>query len=918
MNTLYTYGGGEVLYKIFNAIAAICRTDSPYWTSWVYPSIAITGLWAYATNVSSNQISIFGKQWFLPGFIVLNALLLPKASLYIIDEVNPSFGSDKVDNLPAGLVTFVGAASMISTGFTELIETALYPEDAGKYTRTGFGFAARITQEARTIRIKDPRIRKNVKAWCDQCIWLPYLQTNIQGKREEVRKSEDLLSWVKANAHPSLGIYWEKKDGESFYMTCKTAAILIESSMALEGQKGVVSLVGSMFGASNNQLNMNRVKGHMKEAWQMMSQSTRSVHQQVQQMMLINAQKEAFDDAREKSNKSRLYPELVSLNATRALEAKGLSGFMNSLLASKMLPMLQATILGLLAIFFILLAPFYFMSGGTKVLALWLKVMFATQLWPLFSTTLNSISQMWQSVKSQTILQGDEGFSIATTSGLVDLAEQAGAWAAGMEMMAPVLAFAFVTGSSYVFSNIFSGMMSDAQGSAGRFASEAVDGNLSVGNQNLLNETVGSRSIAQQSHASNSNFASTLNTGGMIQTSSVGGGSVFQENQSSFKSNISSSDATNATIGDGYRNSQQLVEQDRHSYTNSLQNATQSVLSLVESSGKDQSLTDGFSESEKTAFNTAMDDIQSSTKALSERHGVDAQTMVSAGISAKMGGVVGKVFGIEGSGGINGSAINQEGISQALNSDEGKRLSKGLQSLSDLSHSHGGQMINKTGQSLTDNLNSSLNKVESSANDLSHSYMNSQNWDQMKNYNDTHGVDVRSNENDAFVDYAADKMGVSRADAVDRLSNPIHGQETQGIRGEFIKERQDSLRSLVEGSNHVLTPEEVQGFLSKTPTSSYGGDGRDQVYERAEKENFMSAEKIQKGYDELRSKTEESLTANDDTFHFEKEGWDKSHGNLGSRFENENRKSNVRRLAEKGGGDILTTTGIDKFLNEDK
>ena len=98
------------------------------------------------------------------------------------------------------------------------------------------------------MRIKDNRIRQNVKDWADQCVWLPYLKTNIRGKREAVRKSEDILSWVQANGHPSLGTYWRNEDGSREYKTCRATALDIRTAMNVEGEKGLKTLGARLFG----------------------------------------------------------------------------------------------------------------------------------------------------------------------------------------------------------------------------------------------------------------------------------------------------------------------------------------------------------------------------------------------------------------------------------------------------------------------------------------------------------------------------------------------------------------------------------------------------------------------------------------------------------------------------------------------
>jgi hypothetical protein len=151
------------------------------------------------------------------------------------------------------------------------------------------------------------------------------------------------------------------------------------------------------------------------------------------------------------------------------------------------------------------------MPGGVKIFLHWVKLMFSIQMWPVFSTILNALSLMLMERSAVTVMDGSIGFSIATTSGLADAAWNVAGWSAGMQLMVPLLAWGFVSGGQFAITQIMQNATGGLDAGATRMASEAADGNLSMGNLNLMNETIASRGVAQQSHAMNANFASTLN-----------------------------------------------------------------------------------------------------------------------------------------------------------------------------------------------------------------------------------------------------------------------------------------------------------------------------------------------------------------------------------------------------------------------
>ena len=482
---LYTYGGGHMLYRIFNGMAAIVNTDD-FWSTYVLIPAFIGLLWAGVLALSKADLKYFGVKWMAPALLFIEALIVPKTTLHIIDDVDPTFGYDKVDGLPQGLVAIISYSSMVSRSLTELMEDVYVTSDPGRMTKTGFAFSARLMKEARTTRIADPRVRENVKEWANQCIWLPYLKTNINGKRESVRNSDDLVSWVESNGHPGLGVYWKEADGTQTYKTCKAASPVIREAMQVETTKGISSLKSKLFGVAKNG-DTARLKTLMQDTWQMVLNSNKSAHQQVQQMMTVNALKESLDDHRERANYSRIHPELVSMNATRALETQSMTGMMNAMISGTTMPLIQATLTALFSLVFILILPFFFLPGGMQRFLTWAKIIMSLQLWPVLSSILHAISILWYGNSTEPILDGHSGFSIASTTGLADAAWYVSSWAAGLQLMIPPLAWAILSGSQYALNTMVGGFTGSLERRAEGYATESVDGNVSMGNINMMN-----------------------------------------------------------------------------------------------------------------------------------------------------------------------------------------------------------------------------------------------------------------------------------------------------------------------------------------------------------------------------------------------------------------------------------------------
>ncbi len=899
MDILYTYGGGHLLYNVFNGVAYLTNPDLPFWGKMLGFSTLIGLMWASMTALAKVDIGLFAKKWFIPSFILLNVLLIPRTTLNIVDEVDPTFGADRVDNLPVGLVAIIGASSAFSRALVEAYEDVFDTADLARFTKTGFAFGSRLTQEARTLRIADPRVRQNVKDWTDQCIWLPYLKTNIGGKRESARTSDDLISWVEEHGHPSLGTYWRNEDGSQTYRTCKVSAPLIREAMTAQGQRGFSALGAKLFGFRPEGVDMNGFKPIMQEAWQMISKSTKSASQQVQQMMVVNAQKEAFDDSREKFKYPRLHPELVSMNAARALETQGMTGMMNAFTSSVTMPLLQATMLGLLCLLFVIIVGFYFMPGGINKFWLFVKLMFSFQLWPVLSSMLNSLSLFWLKKSSEDALQGIEGFTIATISGLSDAAWSVGSWAAGMQLIVPVLAWGVVSGSPYVMSTIVGGLTSGLQGLAGKYAGEAADGNVSMGNQNFFNETIASRSVAQQNHVGSSGFAGTLNTGSQTITNAADGTDYIAQNSSALRESYSSSGVMSSAIGNTLRDSEALTAQNSNNFNTTLGNTSGELLSFNNKLANGNTITNGASTSGQASIQKTATDTQNLINDIAKTHGVSAQTVIDATVR---GGFGGKILGFElgASASTSTGAANNEVISKIQNSNEGKQLAENLSTLTQYAKDHRGQITDSSGNEMTEGLTHSFNKTRTAAEAYNHSYTKTKNLENMKTYNDQKQVGSTANENDPFLNYVSKQTGLSKADIVPFLNKG--GQEVDALKTGFMKGKEEMLRARVGNIDHVLDKGEIQKFMSDVPTINK--TGRDVVQNKIDHAGFKTAPQLTGEVNIIKAEARDQIKFQDQSIDSQKNVMSEHNKHRHGEFQFRNNQTNIRRQFEKGAGDI--------------
>lgn len=470
-------------------------------------------------------------------------------------------------------------------------------------------------------------------------------------------------------------------------------------------------------------------------------------------------------------------------------------------------------------------------------------------------------------------------------------------------------------------STIVGGLTSGLQGLAGKFAGEATDGNVSMGNQNFFNESIASRSVAQQNHVGSSGFAGTLNTGSQTITNAANGNDYTVQNTSQLATAFSSNESLSATAAQNARQSEQLMHSNAKSFNDSVSDTTSNVESLLEKRAQGLNVTEGLNEQDSASFNKTLDEIQSSTEALKRDHNINAQTAINGSIGLNTSGSIAgkipeKLLGIKGGVDLSGQAINSEGLNKALSSDEGKRLSQSLSKLGQYSKSMGGQMINSTGKDATENISNSLANAQTSADSLSRSYTASQNWEKMKSFSDSHGLTIRSNENDAWLNHVSTQTGLNKADAAEFVRSPTHTAQTAALRNNFVSHQKAELQKFVAGSDHVLSDKEIANWKSHVPTvNQSGGKGRELVQGSIAKQGLMSHESLQKNYDLMGHKTDAAINSNSGAFERGQDDFKKAHTGQGNRFTQENNKTNARRLVEKGGSDFESSFGVMEGLN---
>jgi conjugal transfer mating pair stabilization protein TraG len=494
--TIYTYGGGDLLVSVFNAVAMIFQSDNNYLTPVGTLALTLGGIYAGIKATFKGDVAIIGKNWMIPSMVTFLLLFSPKSTVWIKDEVALT-APVKVDHIPVGISFFTSISSTIGHHVSKLIEETMLPVDLGGATRTGILYGAKAVSKIRDIQIQDPTLLRNTKEYLRQCFMKPYVIGNFGGHREASIRAKDLLGYLDAHPAKCFGIKPTHKDGSvGKFMTCTEAGKMIKADIATESQSPLLmkQFAASLgISVSDETLMNRRIKAMSTDMFKYLEQGQEDVTEWMKQAMMLNANRESYDDWREKVGHPRVFPELVRMQATRGLFQQSIGSIIGAEMSESMIPAAaQPTMLALVVMLFVIVLPFALLPGGWVYIVTGVKLMIWGCSWPVFYTIIHAISMI--QLKDSIGAWGEGGLSLIGQAGFTQIIMMKYAAAQSLITATPLISFAIVFASPYALSSIAGGIAS--VGAANSIGSNMADGNLSMGQVSYNNTTKGQQNLA--------------------------------------------------------------------------------------------------------------------------------------------------------------------------------------------------------------------------------------------------------------------------------------------------------------------------------------------------------------------------------------------------------------------------------------
>ena len=487
MYELFTLGGGTYLVDLLNAVAAItsggayvvlAQLSGAAGLAWVLFRTAFGGSW----KDNAKWILLFVAVW--------GAMIVPKATVRVVDRLDPALAPAVVANVPIGLALFASLTSQVGDGLTRLTEQAFALPNDLAYQRHGLIFGARLAAAATRLEVTDAVFARNLRAFSRQCVFYALLLGHVSA--DELRESTDLWRLATSARTPSAGasparmteLATRNAGGgvDREVVTCAVAAARLNAQWAAELQRA-----GRVFGrrlfpdADTDALARAELMAALPAAHDFLIGASRSAAEIMRQQMVLNAVHDAGEQwATEAGNAAALRAytearaEAQTVSAYRAIGRQ----------AETWVPMLKIVFECLYIGAFPMAVLLMLTPAGAAIFRSYVTGLVWLQSWGPLYAVLHRIA-MGEAAERMGVTalmpDGDIGISLVAQAGIRAVAADVAVMSGYLSMSVPFLAAALAYGLSKA-TVLATSVLAVGQDAASSAAHEGTTGNLSLGN----------------------------------------------------------------------------------------------------------------------------------------------------------------------------------------------------------------------------------------------------------------------------------------------------------------------------------------------------------------------------------------------------------------------------------------------------
>ena len=835
-----TYGGGEILWGVLNAITVLVNSGSgSVFTALVRLGLLIGGFAAIMGAVFKQNPLVFVRDWLLPFTLILNILFVPTTTVWVIDPVSKTH--EKIDHVPWALGAFAGTVSEIGHVLTQKIENVFSLPDDLTYQKNGLLFASRLMMHARDIQIVNEETRENMREFVGQCVVYDAL-LGSKYSVEDLKTSTDLWGLISFKASPARSFIYRapKEPGKSRpkteIITCEQGVARFKALWQKECELVISKFAQKLFGSGGSgksklesALMRREILSNLPAAHGFLLNASRSAEAVIQQQMMMAALVDGIE------YKSTSLGNAPNFAARRAYLQQRTTYQTLGEMAGESLPIMKNVLEALSYAVFLFVIPLALLPAGFRILSSWAGVVLWIQMWAPLYAVLNFIMTLTARARvsglGESLVSGTEnGFSLANAVNIYNLNADMSAMAGYLAMSIPFISHALVKGGVGAFVHLASHLGNITQGAASQAASEATTGNYSFGNTSLGTHHLNT----MQAHQSNT--LASWQAGGFRQSdgqveeiTTASGGRILNVSSSQLPTSITSTESDTNMLSRQASLAATAAENQSVAASKSEAEGWRAAHDLSMHQSRGSSVSTGLSQSENAHYSKAFNTISSSVESFAKSHGFsDAQSsqiLASARVGLPFKELIEKIVGVDAGVGwnANSDAKRQEAYDHAKNMTQQSDYREALDTAASYGResrsSHQDEATKRYGESM----NANLERAQQYRQEASASYQKAQSFNEAVSLTRQNSTTLTRNLNQEYVDWLPNQsingrgapMGIPGAK--DLIAN--HSDVNDMMVKRFLEQRDTRLENYFE-NQPIHSAEEVmkvvQGQTSVT------------------------------------------------------------------------------------------------------
>lgn len=779
--TIHTYGGAEILYKFFNAIAMLFNSSGGIVQPLAVIVASIGFVFAMTRAMFSSSLDSFITRYFLPLLIIPGLFMVPSSTAHIEDVFTGKFSS--VDNVPLFFAKFSELTSTLSYKITTAIETAMHNPNDPTYTTTGMLFGADVSFDISRYKISNADLEKNLRNFSKQCVL--YDLAFGRYSLNDLQTSSDLWGFLKGKTSNIRMIHYkDPTTKKGAYLSCASALDKMEAIFEKE---------------SNYQANTDLIKNLPLTLQVLTNIQDQKQEDLSKQLLMMNYLAGDFSAGH--------------FSVSRAQAQQQSNFLLSGANASRFIVNLRMIIEIILYVSILFIVPFSVFPGGIKYLIAWAQSLIWIQLWPPLYAVINYIIQITAKGQAAKILgiadsTTQTGLNFITSVGLENINSDMAAIAGYASLSVPFISSFIVYASSQSLSQLTSSIMGPVHSAASMAASE-----LETGNYSFANTSFGQFSYANSSSFQN-NSAPTLSSGFMTEnrgdhaTTYTPDKILMDQKTSNLVTSYYSDQNAVENLQRAHQYSQSSVDSAQKNYAETCSQHVRTMGDITEHLSQSQSYNDSHSIS-------ARNDIQESARYLvNEAENFGKAHNLSTRESMDLLGGVGTGMGswfvdakLSHTDGVNKDEI----FSAAKNMSSNQDFQRHYQKIQDFASNQSHSILNDEGKRIVEGFTRSLDEVSNSQEQYQASLNQMNQISENLSWMESQSQSVKQNLNQEFVDWASEKY--SSQGGFSYVSQLLNGNYSLAEKGMLSNE---FLQSVRQESGY-----KVEGFQS--PESHFSG-----------------------------------------------------------------------------------------------